>query len=108
MPSAVRVIDRLQDLADVQGPPEDGKFLRWDAGVGKYVQAGGAAGDLSYTHTQSLASTLWTVTHNLGKRPAVTVVDSGGNEVVGDVTHLDANNLTVTFSVAFGGVAYCN
>jgi hypothetical protein len=108
VPSAVRVVDRLQDQADVQGPPVDGAFLRYDAATDKYIHSGGASGDLSYTHTQAVASTVWTVNHNLGKKPAVTVVDSGENVVFGDVTYVDLNILTVTFLAAFGGKCFCS
>jgi hypothetical protein len=65
-------------------------------------------GDKSYTHQQLSASSAWTVTHNLGKYPAVEVIDSGDNVVEGDVTYLDLNTLTITFSAPFGGVASCN
>lgn len=68
----------------------------------------GSGGDLAYTHTQLAPSTTWLVTHNLGKYPAVTVVDSGGTLVVGDVQHTSPNQLTITFTAAFGGVAHLN
>lgn len=48
------------------------------------------------------------VTHNLGKYPAVTVVDTAGDEVIGDVSYDSVNQLTVTFSSATGGTVYCN
>ena len=108
MPSAVRVIDRIQDQGDFQGPLTDGQFLKWDATAGKFLLAGSVGGDSTYVHTQSVAAMVWTVSHNLGKKPSVTVVDSGENVVVGDVAYLDTNSLTVTFSVAFGGKAFCN
>ena len=60
----------------------------------------------SYAHTQSVSSATWTITHNLGYRPAVSVVDSGGNYVVGDVNYVSVNALTISFSSPFGGSAY--
>lgn len=60
----------------------------------------------AYTYTQSSPSTTWTINHNLGFRPAVTVVDSGGTTVVGDVTYVSENSLSISFSSSFGGVAY--
>lgn len=60
----------------------------------------------NYTHTQSVSSSTWTITHNLGFSPAVSVVDSGGNHVVGDVNYVSVNVLTVSFSAPFGGSAY--
>jgi hypothetical protein len=64
----------------------------------------GASGG-SYTHTQSVAGTSWTVPHNLGYNPSVTVV-SGGDIVEGDITYTSNISLTLTFSTAISGVAY--
>lgn len=64
--------------------------------------------DKHYTHTQSSAAAEWTVTHNLGKHPAVSVVDSAGTEVVGDVEYIDINTCKLIFSAAFSGKAYFN
>lgn len=69
---------------------------------------GGSGGDLNYTHTQATPSTTWIVSHNLGKFPSVTVVDSSGEEVEGDVMHDSANALRILFSAGFSGVAYLN
>lgn len=71
-------------------------------------QGAAGIGDKSYTHQQLSPSAVWTIIHNLNKFPAVEVVDSGGTVVEGDINYTDANTLTVTFSVQFGGVAYCN
>lgn len=62
----------------------------------------------TYKHVQGVASSVWTVTHNLGKFPSVTVVDSAGTEWVGDVKYLNDNSLTISFTVAFSGIAYLN
>ena len=64
--------------------------------------------DKHYVHTQSVAASVWTITHNLDKYPSVTVVDSGENVVVGDVQYIDRNSLTVAFNGAFSGKAYLN
>jgi hypothetical protein len=61
-----------------------------------------------YTHTQNVSSATWVVTHNLGKFPAVSIVDTGNNEVVGDVVYVNQNSLTLNFSAPFSGKAYCN
>lgn len=71
-----------------------------------YSQAGGGADH--YVHTQDVAATSWNVQHNLGKYPAVSVVDSAGTEVTGDVVHIDAASLTLNFSAPFSGRAYLN
>jgi len=59
-----------------------------------------------YIHTQSLSAATWVVNHNLGFYPAVTVVDSGENVVIGDVTYTSVNSLSISFTAAFGGKAY--
>lgn len=65
-------------------------------------------GIFTYEHIQSTASAEWSIAHNLGKFPSVTVVDSAGTVVYGDVTYIDSNNLKITFSAEFGGTAYLN
>ena len=62
----------------------------------------------TYTHDQQVPSAVWTITHNLGRHPSVSVVDSGGSVCVGDVAYLSANAVTVTFTAAFAGKAYLN
>jgi hypothetical protein len=60
----------------------------------------------SYTFTQSTASTVWTINHDLNKNPIVVCVDTSGNSAVGTVSYTSLNSLTVTFSVALSGSAY--
>lgn len=66
------------------------------------------SGDKNYVHNQTAASALWTVAHNLGKYCAVTVTDSGGNIIVGNVEYINTNKLLIRFSSAVSGRAYCN
>lgn len=70
--------------------------------------ANGSGGDLNFTFTQAIAAASWVINHNLGKFPSVSVVDSGGSWVIGDVSYTNANSLTVTFGAAFTGVCYLN
>jgi hypothetical protein len=67
---------------------------------------GGGGGAAAYTHNQAPASALWTVTHNLGYRPAVSVWDTANDQVVGEVDHTSVNALTIAFSTAISGTAY--
>ena len=64
--------------------------------------------DRNFQFAQSPASAVWLITHNLGKYPSVTVVDSAGEQVEGRVEFIDANSVRVTFSAAFTGNAYLN
>lgn len=61
---------------------------------------------VSYSHTQGSSSTTWSIEHNLGFYPSVTVFMSSGDTVEGSIEHQDVNNLTITFSVAISGTAY--
>lgn len=61
-----------------------------------------------YTHLQTVSSPVWTINHNMGKRPAVACVDSAGDEIEGNVTYPTVNQVVVTFSAATGGEAYLN
>jgi len=62
----------------------------------------------SYRHIQSANSTAWTITHNLGFRPSVTVIDLDGDVVNADINYNTINQLIITFSSAIKGEAYLN
>ena len=62
----------------------------------------------TYTFEQAIASDTWEITHNLNKYPSVTVVDSGGDQVLTDVNYVNANKIILQFSAAFSGKAYLN
>lgn len=83
----------IQGLQGVQGP----QGLQGPPGT-----------DFSYVHVQANASVLWTIQHNSGKNPSVTVVDSGGTHIEGEVAYVDTNSLTITFLGATSGRAYLN
>jgi hypothetical protein len=61
---------------------------------------------VSYTHDQGSDDTVWTIEHNLGFYPSVTVFLSSGDVVEGAIEHEDNTTLTITFSVAISGTAY--
>ena len=66
----------------------------------------GATQTVSYVHSQATVSATWVVTHNLGWYPNVTVIDSAGTDVEGDVVHNSATQLTLRFSGGFTGQAF--
>lgn len=68
----------------------------------------GGGGDAHFVFTQSIPESIWEITHNLGKKPAVTVVDSGDSVVVGEVEYINLNSVRLTFAGAFSGKAYFN
>ena len=68
-------------------------------------ESGGSSTGIAYTHVQLVAEAIWTVNHNLGMRPAVTILDSGGTEVEADVMHMSTNQLVIRFAIPLAGVA---
>jgi len=68
----------------------------------------GPAGDLTREHQQNSAADVWTIDHDLGKRPSVTVIDSAGDEVEGAVSYPSLARVVVRFSAPFSGTAYLN
>jgi hypothetical protein len=83
-------------FAGPQGPKGD----KGDAGEVQFE-------DLSYVHTQNVASSSWSVTHGLGFIPNITVIDSAGSVVEGSYTYSeDGNTVTLSFSSPFSGKAY--
>lgn len=68
----------------------------------------GITSDKHFVFTKSTPDSVWEITHNLDKYPSVTVVDSAGSVVIGDITYTSKSALTVTFSAAFSGKAYLN
>ncbi len=59
-----------------------------------------------YRHIQGTPAVLWHVSHTLNRYVAVTVVDSAGSMVEGDVTYLSPSQLTIEFSAPFAGEAF--
>lgn len=61
----------------------------------------------AYVHEQGPPSATWTITHNLGYRPAGLIVyDSGGSfQEPESTTYTDLNTMVLTFRFAFGGTA---
>lgn len=64
--------------------------------------------DKHYQHVQSISSAVWTITHNLNKRPSITVVDSADTTVIGEIKYTNQNTAQITFKAPFKGKAYCN
>jgi hypothetical protein len=59
-----------------------------------------------YIHTQTVAASTWSISHPLGGRPSVTIVDTGNTVVVGDIVYNSDTSVTVSFTTPFSGYAY--
>jgi len=66
----------------------------------------GSANTRRHEHIQGVASTTWVITHTLGGKPSVTIVDSADTHVFGEVVYNSTTQVTVNFSAAFSGKAY--
>ena len=62
----------------------------------------------TFIFTQGVAATTWNITHNLGKFPSITVIDTGNTVVVGEYNYTSNKTVILTFSAAFAGKAYLN
>lgn len=70
------------------------------------VRTGAVGNTRRHVHTQSFASSEWVITHSLGGKPSVTVVDSADTHVFGEVKYDGNTQITVLFSAPFSGYAY--
>jgi hypothetical protein len=71
------------------------------------VRSNGAAGNTRrFVFNQEAALATWVITHSLGGKPSVTIVDSADTHVFGEVQYNSNTQVTVTFSAAFSGKAY--
>ena len=59
-----------------------------------------------FHYIQATPASVWVVTHNMNGYPNVTVIDSGGSQVEGELVYNSVNQLTLTFTGAFSGNAY--
>jgi hypothetical protein len=125
-PVRVRTSDGWQDLAlqgepGPEGPTGPGvpvggavgqvltKVSTTDFDAGWQTPPGGAGGDdAAYVHTQSTATAVWTVAHNLGKYPSVTVTDSAGSTILPDIHYDSTAQVTLTFGSPTSGLVFCN
>jgi hypothetical protein len=65
-----------------------------------------APSDIFYVHTQAQSSAVWTINHNLGGQPTAVVLDSAGTQCEGTFSYPSTNQMIITFTAAFTGVAY--
>ncbi len=102
-------MDGLQELLDQKVDKEEGKSLSsndFTSELKTKLESIDIKDTTSYIHTQLAPSALWEISHNLDRYPSVSVVDSAGTVVVGDVNYINSNLIRVSFSGAFSGKAY--
>lgn len=62
----------------------------------------------NYQHNQISSANTWSITHNLGRYPNATIVDSAGNVVIGEIFYISENQIEINFTSAFSGKAFLN
>ena len=70
---------------------------------GLYIDTGAGSGGLNWVPPQALST--WLVVHNLGRKPVINTIDPSGAVIVGEVSHLDDNVVSISFSVPMLGTA---
>jgi len=88
-------------------------YIEGAAPVTRYVKVGpqpiAGAGDMTYVHNQTAAASHFTVTHNLGKLPAIQAYDSSGARVFGAVSAETLTSFEIDFgALLFSGKIRCN
>jgi hypothetical protein len=70
------------------------------------ISISNGGGSTQFSYQQSIASTIWTINHNLGFVPNVTTVNNSSQEIVGVITTLSTTTVVIEFSDAVSGYAY--
>lgn len=94
----------------VQPPPETVTMLQVGQGPSGPKGDKGDTGQAGSTHEhhQTVAAANWVVNHNLGFRPAVTILSVGGAQMLAEVIHASLNQVLVYFDEPMTGLAVCS
>ena len=91
------------NLADVT--PATTPVTSYNYATQEYVSTA-LAEQHAFTFDQQNPAATWSITHNLGFKPSVFVVDTSDTVCFGDIEYTSNNALTVTFAQSFAGKAY--
>ena len=64
--------------------------------------------DANYVHDQAQPSSIWTINHPLNKKVSVTIIDTAGTVIEGEVIINNGSQVTITFNAPFSGIAVLN
>ena len=111
-------VDAINNVADIDLTDSDGAktTVKLKGGTGikltqpasNEITIASLNDDANFVFTQGIPSATWNITHNLGKFPSVSVVDTADQLMYGDTEYLNEDSLTITFSAPFSGKAYLN
>lgn len=93
----------LDDLTDVDATePTEQDVLMYEDSTNTWKNQ-----RIRYRHDQGTPSDVWTVNHGLKTKPAaIAIFDTSDTMVFGNVNHVNENQVVLSFSAAFAGVAY--
>ena len=57
-------------------------------------------------HDHTAPEEVWVISHGLMSKPDVTVLDTSGQILAGNVTYVDDDSLTIAFGTPTTGTAY--
>jgi len=100
---AAQGIQGIQGRSGIQGTTGTG--VQGIQGI-QGSNASFSVGLVSFTYEQMSNSNVWNITHNLGFRPNVMVMDYGQNDIECDIEYVDVNRIQLRFSDAVSGYAY--
>lgn len=107
-PGAAQVVELPVEVVELVEIPEQGPAGPPGATGAQGPQGNPGLSGANYVHQQMVPSATWVIAHGLNRYPSITIVDSAGSVVIGAVDYDSTNQITVTFSAAFGGSAYLN
>lgn len=87
--------------------PQRDDFLLTDPAVGAWGRSSirEVIGNAAFVHNQPSAALTWTINHNLGYYPSVTVLSTGLQELIANVSHPTLNQTVIQFGMPFAGMA---
>lgn len=80
-----RRLSNVEQLIRSLTSPEDGDIIE---------------ADKHYTHIQAVPASTWTINHDMGKKPAVSVFDTANSKLEPDENHTSDDTLILTFKAA--------
>ncbi len=111
-------VDTINNTADIDLNDSDGtkNTVKLKGGTGitltqpasNEISIESLGSDANFVFTQSIPSSTWNINHGLNKFCSVSVVSDGNQLKYGNVSYINSNSLTITFSAAFSGKAYLN
>lgn len=106
--SDVTLLDDYSDLEVNQIIETQQDLNRALSNLLKTILSSQLAGDKNYVHDQYINDSTWIINHPLNKKVSVTVTDTAGTVVEGEVTINNGSQVVIKFNAPFKGEAILN